>query len=291
MDERELANKFDHQRPQLRAVAYRILGSLSEADDAVQEAWLRLRRTDAEQIDSLEAWLTTVVARICLNMLRSRRSRAEQPLDGFMPEPIIDDPAVGTDPEHEALLADSVGIALQVVLDTLSPAERLAFVLHDMFAVPFDEIAAMVDRSPQATRQLASRARRRVRDVAPSPDPDLTRQRAVVDAYFAAAREGDLDALVAVLDPDVVLRAHRRDAGPIELHGPAQVARGALTAQRFAPYVRPALINGAAGVVAFDGDRPFALLAFTVVGDRAVAIDVFNDAELVAKLDIRGITA
>jgi RNA polymerase sigma factor (sigma-70 family) len=291
MDERELANKFDHQRPQLRAVAYRILGSLSEADDAVQEAWLRLRRTDAEQIDSLEAWLTTVVARICLNMLRSRRSRAEQPLDGFMPEPIIDDPAVGTDPEHEALLADSVGIALQVVLDTLSPAERLAFVLHDMFAVPFDEIAAMVDRSPQATRQLASRARRRVRDVAPSPDPDLTRQRAVVDAYFAAAREGDLDALVAVLDPDVVLRAHRRDAGPIELHGPAQVARGAMTAQRFAPYVRPALINGAAGVVAFDGDRPFALLAFTVVGDRAVAIDVFNDAELVAKLDIRGITA
>jgi RNA polymerase sigma factor (sigma-70 family) len=268
-----------------------MLGTLDEADDAVQEAWLRLRRTDAEQIDSLEAWLTTVVARICLNMLRSRRSRAEQPLDGFMPEPIIDDPAVGTDPEHEALLADSVGIALQVVLDTLSPAERLAFVLHDMFAVPFDEIAAMVDRSPQATRQLASRARRRVRDVAPSPDPDLTRQRAVVDAYFAAAREGDLDALVAVLDPDVVLRAHRRDAGPIELHGPAQVARGAMTAQRFAPYVRPALINGAAGVVAFDGDRPFALLAFTVVGDRAVAIDVFNDAELVAKLDIRGITA
>ena len=232
MDELELADRFDRQRPQLRAVAYRILGSLSEADDAVQEAWLRLQRTDAEQIDSLEPWLTTVVARICLNMLRSRRTRGEQPLDGLLPEPIIDNPAVGTDPEHEALLADAVGIALQVVLDTLSPAERLAFVLHDMFAVPFDEIAAMVDRSPQATRQLASRARRRVREAAPPPDPDLTRQRAVVDAYFAAAREGDLDALVAVLDPDVVLRAHRRDGDPLELHGAAQVAQGAMAARR-----------------------------------------------------------
>ena len=291
MDELELANNFDRQRPQLRAVAYRILGSLSDADDAVQDAWLRLQRADAQQIDSLGAWLTTVVARICLNMLRSRRTRGEQPLDGFLPEPIIDDPAVGTDPEHEAMLADSVGIALQVVLDTLSPAERLAFVLHDMFAVPLDEIAAMVDRSPQATRQLASRARRRVREAAPAPDPDLTRQRAVVDAYFAAAREGDLDALVAVLDPDVVLRAHRRDGDPLELHGAARVARGAMSARRFAPYVRPALINGAAGVVAFDGERPFAVLAFTVIGDRAVAIDVFNDPELVAKLDIRGITA
>jgi RNA polymerase sigma-70 factor (ECF subfamily) len=291
MDEFELANRFDRQRPQLRAVAYRILGSLSEADDAVQESWLRLQRTDAEQIDSLERWLTTVVARICLNMLRFRRTRGEQPLDGFLPEPIIDDPAVGTDPEHEALLADSVGIALQVVLDTLSPAERIAFVLHDMFAVPFDEIAAMVDRSPEATRQLASRARRRVRQAAPPPDPDLTRQRAVVDAYFAAAREGDLEALVAVLDPDVVLRTHRRDGDPLELHGTGRVAGGAMTARRFAPYVRPALVNGAAGAVAFDGERPFAVLAFTVVGDRAVAIDVFNDPELVAKLDIRGITA
>jgi RNA polymerase sigma factor (sigma-70 family) len=291
MDELELANRFDRERPQLRAVAYRILGSVSEADDAVQDAWLRLQRTDAEQLDSLERWLTTVVARICLNMLRSRRTRGEQPLDGLRPEPIIDDPAIGTDPEHEALLADSVGIALQVVLDTLSPAERLAFVLHDMFAVPFDEIAAMVDRSPEATRQLASRARRRVREAAPPPDPDLTRQRAVVDAYFAAAREGDLDALVAVLDPDVVLRAHRRDGDPLELHGASRVAQGAMSARRFAPYVRPALINGAAGVVAFDAERPFAVLAFTVVDDRAVAIDVFNDPELVAKLDIRGITA
>ena len=291
MDELELADKFDRQRPELRAVAYRILGSLSEAEDAVQEAWLRLRRADAEQIESLERWLTTVVARICLNVLRSRRTRSEQPLEGFLPEPIIGDPAAGTDPEHEALLADSVGIALQVVLDTLGPAERLAFVLHDMFAVPFAEIAAMVDRSPEATRQLASRARRRVRDAAPAPDPDLTRQRAVVDAYFAAAREGDLDALVAVLDPDVVLRAHRRDGDPFELRGAARVARGAMSARPFAPFVRPALVNGAAGVVAFDGDRPFAVLAFTVIGDRAVTIDVFNDAELVAKLDIRGITA
>jgi RNA polymerase sigma-70 factor (ECF subfamily) len=291
MDELEVANRFDRQRPQLRAVAYRILGSLNEADDAVQEAWLRLGRTDAEQIDSLERWLTTVVARICLNMLRSRRTRGEQSLDGFLPEPIIDDPAVGTDPEHEALLADAVGIALQVVLDTLSPAERLAFVLHDMFAVPFDEIAPMVDRSPEATRQLASRARRRVREAAPAPDPDLTRQRAVVDAYFAAAREGDLEALVAVLDPDVVLRAHRRDGDPLELHGAARVARGAMTARRLAPYVRPALVNGAAGAIAFDGERPFAVLAFTVLGDRAVTIDVFNDPVLVAKLDIHGITA
>ena len=291
MDELELANRFERQRPQLRAVAYRILGSLSDADDAVQEGWLRLSRTDVQQIDSLEPWLTTVVARICLNMLRSRRTRGEQPLDGLRPEPIIDDPTVGTDPEHEALLADSVGIALQVVLDTLSPAERLAFVLHDMFAVPFSEIAAMVDRSPQATRQLASRARRRVRDAAPVPDPDPTRQRAIVDAYFAAAREGDLEALAAVLNPDVVLRAHRRDGDPHKLRGAERVARGAMSARRFAPYVRPALINGAAGVVAFDGERPFAVLAFTVIADRVAAIDVFNDPELVAKLDIRGITA
>src|ERR1700722_246718 len=226
MNERELASRFQGQRPKLRAVAYRILGSVSEADDAVQEAWLRLSRTDAEQLDSVEAWLTPVVPRTCLTLLRSRRTRGEQPLDGLRPEPIIDDPAVGTDPEHEALLADAVGIALQVVLDTLSPAERLAFVLHDMFAVPFDEIAAMVDRTPQATRQLASRARRRVRESAPPPDPDPHRQRAVVDAYFMAAREGDLAALVAVLDPDVVIRAHRRDGDPHELRGATQVAQG-----------------------------------------------------------------
>src|SRR3954447_6192075 len=206
MDERDLlAERFDAHRARLRAVAYRMLGSLSEADDAVQEAWLRLSRTDADAVDTLGGWLTTVVARVSLNMLRSRRVRAEEPLGVHVPDPIVD-PADGTDPEHEVLLADSVGLALLVVLQTLSPAERLAFVLHDMFAVPFDEIAAMVDRSPEAARQLASRARRRVREAAPPPDPDLTRPRAVVDAYFAAAREGDMEALVAVLDPDVVLR-------------------------------------------------------------------------------------
>jgi RNA polymerase sigma factor (sigma-70 family) len=291
MDELELADRFDRQRPQLRAVAYRILGSLSEADDAVQETWLRLQGSDAGQIESLDAWLRTVLARICLNMLRSRRTRGEQPLEGFLPEPIVDNPTARADPEREALLADSVGIALQVVLETLGPAERLAFVLHDMFAVPFDEIAAMLERSPEATRQLASRARRRVRGAAPPPAPDMARQRAVVDAYFAAAREGDMDALVAVLDPDVVLRAHRRDGEAVELHGPAQVARGALSARRFGAYVRAAIVNGAAGAVAFVDERPFAVLAFTVVGERAVAIDVFNDPELVAKLDIRGIAA
>jgi RNA polymerase sigma-70 factor (ECF subfamily) len=282
MDQLELANRFDAERPRLRAVAYRIVGSLSEADDAIQEAWLRLQRTDAGQIESLEGWLTTVVARICLNMLRDRRSHLEEPLDAFTPEPIISREPSG-DPEQEALLADAVGIALQVVLDALSPAERLAFVLHDMFGVPFDEIAALVERSPEATRQLASRARRRVRGAAPPPDPDLARQRAVVDAYFAAAREGDLDALVAVLDPDVVARSHGR-SGVSELRGAENVARAAMTARRFAPSVRPAMINGTAGAVAFDGNTPFAILAFTVVDDRAVTIDIFLDRELVPRL-------
>ncbi len=282
MDQLELANRFDHERPRLRSVAYRIVGSLSEADDAVQESWLRLQRADAEEINNLEGWLTTVVARICLNLLRDRRSRAEQPLDAFLPEPIVST-AAGGDPEHEALLADAVGIALQVVLDALRPAERLAFVLHDMFAVPFEEIAVLIERSPEATRQLASRARRRVRGAAPPPDPDLRRQRAVVDAYFAAARDGDLDALVAVLDPDVVARSHGR-AGAFELRGAERVARAAMTARRFAPFVRPALINGTAGAVAFDGDIPFAILAFTVVDGRAAVIDIFNDRELVPRL-------
>jgi hypothetical protein len=190
----------------------------------------------------------------------------------------------GDDPEYEALLADAVGIALQVVLDTLAPAERLAFVLHDMFAVPFSDIAAILDRTPGAARQLASRARRQIRDAAPEPEPDMKRQRAVVDAYFAAAREGDLDALVAVLDPDVVLRAHRRGEPPLELHGAEQVSRGAMIARPLASSVRPALINGTAGVIAYQNEKPFAILAFTVVLDRAVAIDVFNDSELVPLL-------
>ena len=212
MDERDwLAERFEEHRPRLRAVAYRMLGSLSEADDAVQEAWLRLSRTDTSEVENLGGWLTTVVARVSLNMLRSRRTRREEPIGVHMPDPIVDR-ADGTTPEHEALLADSVGLALLVVLETLSPAERLAFVLHDMFAVPFDEIAPIVDRSPEAARQLASRARRRVRAENTVPDADLDTQREVVDAFLAAARDGDFEALVAVLDPDVVLRA---DLGPL----------------------------------------------------------------------------
>jgi RNA polymerase sigma-70 factor (ECF subfamily) len=282
MDELVLANRFDRQRPQLRSVAYRILGSLSEADDAVQEAWLRLQRTGADEIDNLEGWLTTVVTRICLNVLRARSTRREQPLDGFVPEPLVS-PASGEDPEYEALLADAVGVALQVVLHTLAPAERVAFVLHDMFAVPFDEIASLLDRSPQATRQLAKRARQRVQDTAPTPDVDLQSQRTVVEAFFAASQDGDLEGLVAVLDPDVVIRNHHHER-VTELRGAEQAAHGALQFSRFAPFVRPALINGAAGVVAFDGEQPFALLAFTVQHGQAVAIDIFNDWELVPKL-------
>jgi RNA polymerase sigma factor (sigma-70 family) len=282
VDEPALASRFDGERQRLRSVAYRIVGSLSDADDAVQEAWLRLQRADTEEIGNLEGWLTTVVARICLNVLRDRRSHPEEPLDGFVPEPIVST-AAGGDPEHEALLADAVGIALQVVLGALNPAERLAFVLHDMFAMPFDEIAALVERSPEATRQLARRARRRVRGAAPPPGPDLAHQRAVVEAYFTAAREGDLEALVAVLDPDVVARSHGR-TGVFELRGAEKVARAAMAARQFAPFVRPALINGTAGAVAFDGDTPFAILAFTVAGSRAVTIDIFNDRELVPRL-------
>jgi RNA polymerase sigma-70 factor (ECF subfamily) len=285
MDQLDLANRFQRDRRRLRSVAYRIVGSLSEADDAVQEAWLRLQRAEVDEIDNLEAWLTTVVARICLNRLRERRSHAEEPLHMFMPEPIVSigGPGHGADPEQEILLADAVGIALQVVLEALSPAERVAFVLHDLFVVPFAEIAELIGRSPEAARQLASRARRRVRDTVPASDPDLDRQRAVVDAYFAAARDGDLGALVAVLDPDVVARSHtRREV--IELRGAENVARAAMAARRFAPFVRPALVNGTAGAVAFDGHVPFAILAFTVMGDRAVTIDIFNDRELVPRL-------
>ena len=282
MDDLALASRFDSERPRLRAVAYRILGSLSEADDAVQEAWLRLQRTGADAIDDLDGWLTTVVARICLNMLRTRSRHPEEPLQGFVAEPLVS-PATGEDPEYEALLSDAVGVALQVVLETLAPAERVAFVLHDMFAVSFEEIASLLERSPQAARQLASRARRRVHDNAATPDGDLRAQRAIVEAFFAASRDGDLDALIAVLDPDVVIRSHSR-VRVSEMRGAEQVARGALQFRSFAPLVRPALINGAAGVVAFDGDHPFALLAFTVQDGRAVAIDVFNDRQLVPKL-------
>jgi RNA polymerase sigma-70 factor (ECF subfamily) len=282
MDQIELAKLFELERSRLRSVAYRILGSVGEADDAVQEAWLRLQRAKVEEIRNLQGWLTTVVARICINILRDSRAGTAERVHAFMPEPIISTHG-GGDPEYEALLADAVGIALQVVISALSPPERLAYVLHDMFAVPFDEVAALVDRSPEATRQLASRARRRVRGAVPAPEPDLARQRAVVDAYFAAAREGNLEALVAVLDPGVVARSHSRNR-VLELHGAEKVARAAIMAREFAPFVRPAFINGTAGAVAFDGDTPFAILAFTVVAGRAVTIDIFNDREMVPLL-------
>ncbi len=287
MDQQEwLAEQFEEQRPHLRAVAYRMLGSLSEADDAVQDAWLRLSRADRSEVENLGAWLTTVVARVALNMLRSRKTRREQPLDVHLPDPIIDS-ADGTDPEHEALLADSVGLALLVVLETLTPAERLAFVLHDMFAVPFEQIATIVERSPDATRQLASRARRRVRGTAPLPDADLGAQWQVVDAFIAAAREGNFEALVAVLDPDVVLRA---DAGMTGLSrhviGAETVAGQALMWSRVDLSLRRALINGAAGMVSLRGGRPFSVGSFIVKNGRIVEIDILADPERVRQLDL-----
>jgi RNA polymerase sigma factor (sigma-70 family) len=289
MDDREfLAQRFEEHRGRLRAVAYRMLGSVSEADDAVQEAWIRLSRTDADEVENLGGWLTTVVTRISLNMLRSRRPGREEPLGVRVPEPIVD-PADGTDPEHEALVADSVGLALLVVLETLSPAERLAFVLHDIFAVPFDEIAPIVDRSPEAARQLASRARRRVQGERTVPDADLDTQREVVGAFLAAAREGDFDALVAVLDPDVVVRA---DLGPLapsqsrEVRGAEAVAGQALAYSQLGLLVRPALVNGVAGLVSIRDGEPFSVGAFTVRGQRIVALDVLADPERLRELDL-----
>jgi len=281
-----LAEEFEEHRPHLRAAAYRMLGSVSEAEDAVQEAWLRLSRSDAAAIENLGGWLTTVVARVCLNVLRSRRR--EEPLGVRVPDPIVSSED-GVDPEHEALLADSVGLALLVVLETLGPAERLAFVLHDMFGVPFDEIAPIVGRSPAAARQLASRARRRVQGAPTAPDAGLPAQRAVVDAFFAAAREGDFEALVTVLDPDVVLRADGGASRPgttVEVHGARAVAARAMTFAELSPYVRPALINGAAGVVVTPRGRPFSVMGFTVAGGRIVAIDALADPERLAQLDL-----
>ncbi|MEU8297107.1 RNA polymerase sigma factor SigJ [Micromonospora sp. NPDC048909] len=288
-----LTERFEEHRSRLRAVAYRMLGSVAEADDAVQEAWLRVSRAETGDVVNLGAWLTTVTARICLNVLRSREHRREEPLDVRVPDPIVS-PESGVDPEQEALLADSVGLALLVVLETLTPAERLAFVLHDMFAVPFEEIAPMVARSPAAARQLASRARRRVQGQAPVPDPDLTRQRDVVDAFFAASRHGDFDALVAVLHPDVVLRADG-GAGParqtVTIHGARQVAAQAVMFTRLAPFVRPALVNGAAGVVVTANGRPLSIMGFTVADGRIVAIDVLSDPERLRQLDLNGLDA
>jgi RNA polymerase sigma-70 factor (ECF subfamily) len=288
VDEREwLAERFEEHRVHLRAVAYRMLGSLSEADDAVQEAWLRLSRTDTSGVENLGGWLTTVVARVSLNMLRSRRTRREEQLDLHMPEPIVDR-ADGTNPEHEALLADSVGLALLVVLETLSPAERLAFVLHDIFALPFDEIAPIVDRSPEATRQLASRARRRVRGEHTVPDADLDTQREIVDAFFKAAREGDFEALLEMLDPDVVVRA---DLGPAaggfrEVRGAAAVAGQAVGYSRMGLVIRPALVNGVAGAVSTLDGELFSVGSITVRGGRIVAMDILADPERLRGLDL-----
>ena len=278
-----LAERFEQHRGHLRAVGYRMLGSLSDADDALQETWLRLSRSDTSDIENLGGWLTTVMARVCLNVLRSRRTRQEEPLRLHTPDPIVDrDDRV--DPEHQALLADAVGLALLVVLDTLPPAERLAFVLHDMFAVPFDEIAPIVGKSSDATRQLASRARRRVQ-AAPAPDADVTRQRAVVDAFLAASRDGDFDALVAVLDPDVVLRADV-GAGIVPLVGAAAVAGQALLFRSEAAFRRTVLVNGTVGVLTATEGRAVSLLAFTVADGRIVAIDVLADPARLARLDL-----
>jgi RNA polymerase sigma-70 factor (ECF subfamily) len=281
----ELTAQFEEQRPRLRAVAYRILGSLSEADDAVQDAWLRLDRSDASEIDNLSAWLTTVVARVSLNMLRSRNTRREEPLGVRVPEPIVDR-ADGLDPEHEALLADSVGLALLVVLETLSPPERLAFVLHDMFSVPFDEIGRIVDRSPDAARQLASRARRRVRGGYPETDADLATQKRVVEAFLTAAREGDFEALVSVLHPDVVLRADLGPGASREVRGAEQVARGAIFFSSHGLDVRPALVNGVYGAVSMRDGKPFSVGAMTIRGGLVVEFDILADPERLQRVDL-----
>jgi RNA polymerase sigma factor (sigma-70 family) len=284
-----LAEGFEQNRARLRAVAYRMLGSFAEADDAVQEAWLRLSRSDASGVDNLGGWLTTIVARVCLNVLRSRNTRREQPMGVHVPDPVISR-AGGTSPEDEALLADSVGLALQVVLETLSPAERLAFVLHDMFDLPFDEIAPLVGRSPATARQLASRARRRVRGAdVQAPDRDIGRQREVVDAFFAAAHRGDFDALVAALDPDVVLRSDGGTAHPevsVVLHGAAAVAGQALTLAQPSVPKRPALVNGAPGVVVTMGGQPVAVMGFTFSRGKIVEIDAIIDPGRLRRLGL-----
>ena len=286
MDDHDwLAERFQAHRTHLRAVAYRMLGSASEADDAVQDAWLRLSRADTSGVENLGGWLTTVVARVCLDMLRSRKSRREEPLGAHLPEPLVNRED-GADPEHEALLADSVGLALLVVLDTLAPAERLAFVLHDMFAVPFDQIAPIVGRSPAAAKMLASRARRRVQAAATVPDADLPRQRTVVDAFLTASRGGDFAALLEVLDPDVVLRADRAAV----LAGAAAEVRGAAAvAETFsgrARHARPALVDGAAGAVWAPGGRPHIVFGFTIRGGKIVEIDILADPERLRQLDL-----
>jgi RNA polymerase sigma factor (sigma-70 family) len=289
MRDREfLAERFERERPQLRRIAYRMLGAVEEADDAVQEAWIRLSRTDESSVENLGAWLTTVVSRVSLDMLRARRSRREEYVGSWMPEPIvaIDD---GPTPEDEALIADGVGLALYVVLETLSPAERVSFVLHDMFAVPFDEIAGIVGRSPEATRQLASRARRRVQGARQEPDVELREQRKLVDAFIAAAREGDFDALLEILDPEVVLRVDAGVGHPMAR--PPIVGREAVIAEArqwttMAPFSRPAIVNGAAGAVIGRPGRPFAVVGITVANGRIAALDFVVDPAKLARITI-----
>ena len=268
----ELAEEFERHREHLNRVAYRMLGSTSDAEDAVQEAWLRLSRADAAAVANLGGWLTTVVARVCLDLLRARRARREQAADPWLPEPIV---SVEEGPEEQALLADSVGVALLVVLETLTPAERLAVVLHDMFALPFSEIAEILERTPDAVRQLASRARRRVRSGAPVPETNVARQRELVDAFLAASRAGDFDALVALLDPDVVFRVRGGRARPATVRGPADVARTVLTrGARFAHLGRPAVVNGIPGMLVGSLEQPISVVAFTVADGRIASIDV-----------------
>ena len=288
MNERDyLAERFEEHRTHLRAVAYRMLGSLSEVDDAVQEAWLRLSRSDTTGIDNLGGWLTTVVARVCLDMLRSRKSRREEPFTPHAPQPVATGTG-GSSPEHEALLADSVGLALLVVLDRLTPAERLAFVLHDMFALPFEEIAAIVGRSTTATRQLASRARRRVRGGAAAPDPDLIRQREVVGAFLAALRGGDFEGLLAVLDPDLVVRADvpAPSGAPAEIRGAAVWAKQAIAFGQLARLARLALVNGAVGIVMAPRGRLFRVVRLTIANGKITQIEVIGDKARLGALDL-----
>jgi RNA polymerase sigma factor (sigma-70 family) len=290
MDDQDwLAARFEEHRRHLRAVAFKMLGSAAEADEAVQNTWIRLSRSDTSGVENIGGWLTTIVARVCLNVLESRRIRAEEPLEHHVPDPLVGREDA-TDPEHDALLADSVGLALQVVLDTLAPAERLTFVLHDMFDLSFEEIAPMVQRSPEAARQLASRARRRVRNAGvASPERSVARQRSVVDAFFAAARGGDFEALVAVLHPDVVLRSDgglKRREISVALRGADAIARRALHFVQHATDIRPALVNGAAGAVVLGSEGPLSVMGFTVNDGKIVEIDTLADPERLARVDL-----
>jgi RNA polymerase sigma-70 factor (ECF subfamily) len=288
MDEQSWeTEQFERYRNHLQDVAYRMLGSVGEAEDAVQEAWLRLSRADTHDVGNIGGWLTTVVGRVCLDMLKARRARREDYAGSWLPEPIVSVEPDG-EPEQQALLADSVGLALLVVLENLTPAERLAFVLHDMFDVPFDELAGILGRTPAATRQLASRARRRVKGLAPAPDPDILRQREVVDAFLAASRAGDFEALVAVLDPNVVFRIDSGGTGPLArppITGAPAVAQQLLArGSRFAPHARPAIVNGTAGLIIAPGPRLRAVVGFTVVGGKVTAIDLITDREKLRRL-------